>query len=154
MAAGLTVQREQLGQLRAFLEERLSPEIDEAVKHQGFMIDGALSAGGATLEMMSMLDRAGPFGMGNPEPRFVLPAHRIVNSARVGEDHVRCVMTSGDGSRINGIAFRVRGTVLDDFLLKKQPSALHIAGRLKLNEWRGRREVQMIIEDAAVPMVS
>ncbi len=151
MAAGLTIAREQLGAFRAFLEERLRPEVEQAVAKQGFMIDGAVSASGATLELLAMLERAGPYGTGNPEPRFVLPAHRITYSARVGEDHVRCTLVSGEGTRINAVAFRTRGTPLDDFLLNKRNTPLHIAGKLKLNEWRGRRDVQMIIEDAAVP---
>lgn len=152
MAAGLTIAREQLGAFRAFLEERMSAAVEEAIARQGFMVDGAVSASGATLELLAMLERAGPYGTGNPEPRFVLPAHRITYSARVGEDHVRCTLASGEGSRINAIAFRTRGTPLDDFLLNKRNTPVHIAGKLKLNEWRGRREVQMIIEDAAVPV--
>jgi len=151
MAAGLSVAREQLGALRAFLEQRLKAEVDAALAHQGFMIDGAVSASGATVELLAQLERAGPYGTGNPEPRFVLPAHTIINSSRVGEDHVRCVMASGEGKRINAIAFRCRGTALDDFLLTRRNMPLHVAGRLKLNEWRGRSTVQMIIEDAAMP---
>ena len=101
-----------------------------------------------------MLERAGPYGTGNPEPRFVLPAHRITYAARVGEDHVRCTLVSGEGARINAIAFRTRGTALDDFLLNTRNTPLHFAGKLKLNEWRGRRDVQMIIEDVAMPATS
>lgn len=154
MAAGLTLKRERLGDLRSFLEERLTPDVEKASRNQGFMIDGAVSAGGATLELLSMLERAGPFGTGNPEPRFVLPAHRIVYASRVGEDHVRCTLAAGEGQRLNGIAFRCRGTPLDDFLLNKRNTPVHIAGKIKLNEWQGRSTVQMIIEDAAVPVMS
>lgn len=152
MAAGLTIRREQLGAFRAFLEQRLTGDVDAALRHQGFMIDGAVSASGATLELLAMLERAGPYGTGNPEPRFVLPAHRIVYASRVGEDHVRCTFVSGEGTRINAIAFRTRGTALDDFLLNRPDGPVHIAGKLKLNEWRGRRDVQMIVEDAALPV--
>jgi len=152
MAAGLTIKREQLGAFRAFIEEHLGAAVKAATANRGFMVDGAVSASGATLELLGLLERAGPYGTGNPEPRFVLPAHRIVYAARVGEDHVRCTMVSGEGVRLNGIAFRTRGTPLDDFLLNKPNSPVHIAGKLKLNEWRGRRDVQIIIEDAAVPV--
>ena len=154
MAAGLTIKREQLGAFRAFLDQRLKSQVDEAHKHLGFLIDGAVSASGATLKLLAMLERAGPYGSGNPEPRFVLPAHRIVYAARVGEDHVRCTLVSGEGTRINAIAFRTRGTALDQFLLERPTMPVHIAGKLKLNEWRGRRDVQMIIEDAALPATS
>ena len=51
-------------------------------------IDGALSAGGANLALMDLLDRAGPYGPGHPEPRFVFPAHRL---SRVRADQGGCI---------------------------------------------------------------
>ena len=73
MAAGLTLERRQLGAFRAFLEERLAGDVGDAVARASLSIDGALSAGGATIKLIEMLERAGPFGMGNPTPRFVFP---------------------------------------------------------------------------------
>ena len=149
MAAGLTVLREKLQDFRVFLEETLSEASSAARQEAIFEIDGALAAGGATLDLIAMLERAGPFGIGNPNPVFAFPAHRIVYADLAGKDHVRCTLQSGDGSKINGIAFRAIGTELGELLLSERQMPIHVAGRLAINDWGGKRTPQIIIDDAA-----
>ncbi len=60
MAAGLTVERSQLGPLRAFFEARAERVVQTLVDSQVLKIDGALSASGATLGLIDLLERAGP----------------------------------------------------------------------------------------------
>ncbi len=55
-------------------------------------IDGALSAGGANQTLMDLLDRAGPYGPGHPEPRFVFPAHRLRRVRLMKDVHIRCTL--------------------------------------------------------------
>ena len=50
---------------------------------------------------------------------------------------------------MKAIAFRAAGEELGKALLKARGAALHLAGRLKLDTWQGREEVQLQIEDAA-----
>ncbi len=70
------------------------------------LVDAALTAAGATLELYAALERAGPYGAGNPEPVFVFPAHRLVDVGEVGQGHLRWRAKSGDGASIEGILFR------------------------------------------------
>lgn len=150
MAAGLTLERSGLGAFRAFLEERLASDVGDAVARASLSIDGALSAGGATIKLIEMLERAGPFGMGNPTPRFVFPNHRIVYSDLAGQEHVRCTLAGGDRSRLSGIAFRALGSPLGDILLENGDVPVHLAGRLNINDWGGKRTAQLLIDDAAL----
>jgi single-stranded-DNA-specific exonuclease len=113
------------------------------------LIDGALQARAASPELISTLDRLAPFGAGNAEPRFVFPAQRVAMAHIVGSDHVRCVLTGPDGGRLKAIAFRAAGEELGRALLASRGAALHVAGRLKLDSWQGRDQVQIQIEDAA-----
>ena len=69
------------------------------------------------MEFAELLEKAGPYGSGNPSPRFVFPAHRIGFAKLMGEAHVRCSLKSGGGGSIGGIAFRAAGTPLGDALL-------------------------------------
>ncbi|MBZ0216446.1 MAG: single-stranded-DNA-specific exonuclease RecJ, partial [Fimbriimonadaceae bacterium] len=89
MAAGLTVDKTRLGDLRAFLEEKLSGAVSTARDQDAMKLDGALTAGSANAALVHLLDRAGPYGSGNPEPRFVFPSHRINYSKIVGNGHIQ-----------------------------------------------------------------
>ncbi len=75
MAAGVTIRRERLAEFRAFLEAALTDAVEAARRDDALLIDGALSAAAANLEFCASAMRAGPFGAGNPEPVFALPAH-------------------------------------------------------------------------------
>ncbi len=117
MAAGLTVTRAKLKDLRAFLEETLAAPV-EAARHENILeIDGALTAGAANLELMETIGRAGPFGAGNPEPVFALPSHSVVFADPAGDAHVRLRLKAGDNRQIGAIAFRALGRPLGDALL-------------------------------------
>lgn len=151
MAAGLTVARDRLEDLRAFLDERLRASSALARERAGLDLDGALTAQGATDELMDLLERAGPFGAGNPQPRFAFPAHRVRYAKVVGEAHVRCALEAGDGSRLDAIAFRAANQPLGDLLLGSGGMPLHVAGTLRREAWNGREKIELAIEDAADP---
>ena len=149
MAAGLTVAESALPALRAFLAERLAARIETIGYRPSLGFDGALQPGAAAFEMLEQLQRIGPYGVGNPEPRFVLPAVRIERPRVVGEQHVRCQLLGGDGRRLKGIAFRGLDSALGEGLLKAGALPLHVAGKLRADSWSGPDAVQFIIEDAA-----
>lgn len=149
MAAGLTVERARLGDMRAAFEEMLGEAVSEATRQPGLKIDGALGAGAATVGLIDLLERAGPFGAGNPRPRFALPAHRVAYADVVGADHIRCTLVSGDGAKLSAIAFRAAGSPLGDALRARGGAPIHVAGHLSRNEWGGTVKAQFVIEDAA-----
>ncbi len=149
MAAGFEVREEKLGALQAFIAARFKDDLDGTPLMPTLLIDGALQARAASPDLIASLDRLAPFGAGNAEPRFVFPAQRVVMADIVGTDHVRCVLTGPDGGRLKAIAFRVAGQELGRALLGSRGAALHVAGRLKLDSWQGREQVQIQIEDAA-----
>ena len=149
MAAGLTVARAQVDALRDFLSARISASLGGVLPAPGLGIDGPLMPGAATLELASQIERIGPYGTGNPEPRFVLPGVRVEYASRIGDGgHVRCVLGAG-GARLNAIAFRVADNPVGQALLQRSGLPLHVAGALRINRWRGKAEVQMQIDDAA-----
>lgn len=151
MAAGLTIERGKLGAFRQFLEERFAGTGAEPGTPPQLKLDGALSAGAATPDLIDLLDRAGPYGIGNPSPRFAFPAHQVVYADIAGKDHVRCTLRADDGAPLKAIAFRAIGTDLGRLLLDHQRVPLHIAGRLTIDDWGGGRRAQLFIEDAAHP---
>ena len=151
MAAGLTVNREKLGDLRIFFEEMLKDDVAKARALRSITIDGALTARGASLPLMAEIDRAGPYGPGHPSPIFAFPSHRITYANVVGKGHVKLSIKAGDGASLNAIAFRVADEPLGKALLENKQKPVHLVGQLSKNSWQGRVTPQLRVIDAALP---
>jgi single-stranded-DNA-specific exonuclease len=149
MAAGITVERDKLGALRAFFEENAAEMVGQLRSNQSLAVDGALSASGATVALFEMMERAGPFGSGHPQPVLVLPHHRLQDARSIGTNHVKATLVGADGKKLSAIAFRAGGAALGDFLFNQLGQSLHVAGNLSLNHWNGSTTAQFRILDAA-----
>ncbi|HEU5016616.1 MAG TPA: single-stranded-DNA-specific exonuclease RecJ [Pseudolabrys sp.] len=150
MAAGVTLRKDALGAFRAFLEHALCEQVEAARAEDVLKIDGAVSAGGADVELAQTLARAGPYGAGNPEPMLALPGHTLAYADPVGENHIRARLRAGDSKLINAIAFRAAGQPLGKALLESRGRPMHVAGHLVLDRWHGEARVQMRLVDVAV----
>ena len=151
MAAGVTLRRERLGEFRAYLESALAADVANSRHENELFIDGAVSARAVTPDFARILDRAGPFGAGNPEPVVALPSHQLVFADEVGQAHLRVRFKSGDGAIVNGIAFRSVGQTLGNALTQNRVQPLHVAGSLAVDRWQGTERVQLRVSDVAVP---
>jgi len=150
MAAGFTVTQDNLPKFTAYLEDHIRRQLGNEALTASLGFDGVLNPSAATTDVVTMLDRVGPYGAGNSRPRFAIPQARIVDSSIVGKDHVRCVVTGADGSgRLKGIAFRAADGPLGKALLESRGQPLHLAGQLRGDEWQGRVTPQLFIDDAA-----
>jgi single-stranded-DNA-specific exonuclease len=149
MAAGVTLRKDALAPFRAYLEDSLNEAVTAARRDEALLIDGALTAAAATGETIASIARAGPFGAGNPEPVFALPAHTLAYADEVGQAHVRVRLRSDDGSGLNAIAFRAVGQKLGAALTSNRGRAMHVAGCLSLDRWQGEERVQLRILDVA-----
>ena len=150
MAAGITVQKEKLGELRAFFETRAAADVFRLQEEESLLIDGALAAEGATLALVEALEKAGPYGQGHIAPTFVLPRHKLADVRVIGTGHVRIDLRSESGGRIQGIAFRTAEAPLGEFLLRNSGRTVHVAGSLSVNHWNGNRTVQLRVIDASL----
>lgn len=150
MAAGFTVKAERLAAFRSFLADRLAAQIPAGGVVPTLHLDGALEAGAATYDLVEKLRRLGPFGSGNPEPRFAIANVRVVRADVVGMGHVRCILVGASGSRLKGIAFRSADSELGQALLTCAGQAMHVAGTVRPDTWQGRTEAQFVIDDAAI----
>lgn len=149
MAAGFKFERKKREALLEFLLYHLTGQVRQAVTTRQLSFDGALTAGAVTLDLIDLLERAGPYGPGHAEPRFVFPAHRLSRVRSIKDAHLRCTLHAADGGRIEACAFRVADTPLGRTLLKGEGLSLHVAGHLRRTSWQGRHSVELLIEDAA-----
>jgi single-stranded-DNA-specific exonuclease len=152
MAAGVSLRPGDLGPFRAFLAEKLGPSVGVARAASALKVDAALTARGANVDLLHNLDKAGPYGAGNPSPVFAFPAHRARFPQVVGKGgHVSFTLASDDGAKLKAIAFRAAGTALGDTLMRDGDQPLHFAGGLSIDHYQGREQVQFRLTDIARP---
>ena len=149
MAAGLTLDKGRLGELRSFLEERLAGPVAAARAAASLSVDAALTAAAATPELVHRLAAAGPYGSGNPEPLFVLPRHRLADVLPVGPDHLKVRAVAMGGAGLDAIAFRSVGKKLGAALTRLRGAPVHLAGTLAINRYGGRERAQLRVVDVA-----
>ena len=150
MAAGLTVRPQLIPELRAFLAGRLGEERVEALASDTLDIDALVGASGAGRTLWAAFQQLIPFGPGNPEPMFAAAAMRIERPIALKGGHVRCMLVDDSGAKLRAVAWRAADTELGRRLLAGD-GALHVAGRLRPDDWMGRDGVELEIEDAADP---
>ncbi|MFL6858434.1 MAG: single-stranded-DNA-specific exonuclease RecJ [Allosphingosinicella sp.] len=150
MAAGITVARDGIDALAAFLDARLEADVARSRDGRALLLDGVLAPGGVCPSLCEALDAGGPYGVGWPAPRVAAGPVRIVKADVVGSGHLRLVVAGDDGRRVKAIGFRMADGALGEALLSCPPHRkLWLAGRVRRDEWDGRVGAELHLEDAA-----
>ena len=150
MAAGLSVRPDTIPELREFLCARLAVETAAASAADALELDAVVSTAACDRALWQDFQRLAPFGPGNPEPLFAAADVRIERPMALRGGHVRCTLVDRSGGKLKAVAWRVEDSELGRRLLQ-EGGAIHVAGRLKPDDWQGREGVQFEIEDAADP---
>jgi single-stranded-DNA-specific exonuclease len=150
MAAGLSVRPDALPELREFLCARLAEEQAAAAAEEALDVDALVTTAGADRALYSDFQRLAPFGPGNPEPVFALADARVERPMPLRGGHVRVTLADRSGGRLKAVAWRCEETELGRRLLC-EGGAVHVAGRLKPDDWQGRAGVELEIDDVADP---
>ncbi len=149
MAAGFTLAAQQLDGFRKFLESAFTGADAALDAAHELALDAVSSPAAATPALVEEISAAGPYGAGNAEPVLAFADVKVAYADVVGGDHVKLRLQGGDGTMMDAIAFRAMGTKLGEGLLASRGKAIHVAGRLKADEWNGRIRAQLQVEDAA-----
>lgn len=147
MAAGLSLDPSQLEGFRDFMEQHTKDAVEELEEARVLELDGILTPGAANFDLMQTIDALGPFGADAPEPLFGIPNVRLTNARRVGENHLSFEVLGDDGGKLRAIAFRQADTEFGKTAFAG--GGVHLAGKLKRDEWRGGKAVQLEVSDAA-----
>ncbi len=149
MAAGLTVARDQLDAAMSRLGDLLARQGAAEGGPRDLHLDATLMPGAATVELVSEIETAGPFGQGAPAPRFAFPDVAIHHTREVGSGHLKLTFGDGLGARMDAIAFGAFEGPMGAALSNHGGRRFHLAGRIEINHWGGRQSVQLRLEDAA-----
>ena len=149
MAAGLSLTRAQLEPAMTRLSELMARQGAAELGPKDLRLDGLLMPSAAQVDLVEKLEQAGPFGAGASGPRFVMPEVKVQFAKRVGSSHLKLRIGDGVGGSVDAICFGAFDTELGTALENHGGRLVHVAGRLDINTWQGRQNVQLRIEDAA-----
>jgi single-stranded-DNA-specific exonuclease len=143
MAAGLSLEASRFEEFQQRFGDLVTEWLDPALLQGEVVSDGPLSPAEMTLEVAEMLRDAGPWGQMFPEPLFD-GRFRLLQQRIVGERHLKVMVEPvGGGPLLDGIAFNVDTTIWPDNGVRE----VSLAYKLDVNEFRGNRSVQLIIDN-------
>ena len=91
-----------------------------------------------------------PFGPGNNEPKLVIENLKVISSKVVGDNHIKSILIGQDGSTFNSFSWNAKSSPLEQYLLKGNKKVFTAAGKVELKEWKGKKNIEFIIEDIAL----
>ena len=140
MAAGLSLKKDDLDHFKQALNDAVADALGHTPPERSEESDGTLAPGDFGLLLAEQLASGGPWGQHFPEPLF--DGHFSVRSHRiVGEKHLKLTLDA-DGTEIEGIAFNID---VSEWLAAPLET-LHALYRLDVNEYRGERRAQLVIQ--------
>jgi len=150
MAAGFTIDVNKIDEFKEFVFKKFKSININLEEKKNYYFDAEIAPSAINIEFFEKVNLLAPFGSGNPEPKFVIRDVKLVNSKIVGEKHIKNILIGSDSSTLKTISFNTVETELGSYLLKKNIKPFDIAGKLSLNEWRGQKNVEFIIDDISV----
>jgi len=150
MAGGFSIKVSNIDKFKKFVFSKFKGINEDISSPKPLILDTEISSSAVNLEFYEKVNILSPFGSGNPEPKFFIKDLKSVNSKIVGEKHIKSVLVGSDGTSLKTIAFNAADNELGAYLLNKKKITFNIAGKLSLNEWRGQKNVEFIIDDISV----
>ncbi|MCP1339628.1 single-stranded-DNA-specific exonuclease RecJ [Idiomarina sp. M1R2S28] len=141
MAAGLTMKKVNLTRFSELAEQVASEWLSEEQKQRVFWSDGELTTLQLSQDSVNMLQSAGPWGQQFPEPMFD-GQFELVDQRIVGERHLKLVVRHPQGELLDAIAFNVDTQQWP----AQQSSVVELLYKPQLNHFRGRTNVQLLVE--------
>ena len=145
MAAGFSINKDKIDEFEKFLIELFNKSGCQSSKEKDLYIDSVLASSAVNEKFFNEIDKLAPFGSANREPRFVIENVSITKSLILKESHIKAFCKTSNNSTINLISFNSVNTAIGTYLLNSKNKKYDIAGRLSLNEWNGKREVQFFL---------
>jgi len=146
MAAGLSLAADRLDEFRESLTRVVELHLDSDSLTREILTDGGLGDPDLDLATAELLRTAGPWGQGFPEPLFD-DEFRVMNVTVMKERHLKMRVRLAGGSReVDAVAFNQA-----DRLGSRRPDRLRLVYRLDVNEFRGFRGPQLLVEHMEAP---
>ena len=150
MAGGFSIIEDKIPIFRDLLIKNYERFYKHSYDHSNLYLDSLIAPSALNENFFNEINSLAPFGSGNPEPKFVIENIKVISSSFVLDTHIKVILLGKDGSKVRGFAWNAKNTLLEQYLNKNYKKNINVAGNMRLNEWRGKKEVQFIIDDVSV----
>jgi single-stranded-DNA-specific exonuclease len=150
MAGGFTLKEKNISIFRDFLIKNFEKSNVNLSKSINLYLDSIIAPSALNEEFFNEVNSLAPFGSGNSEPKFVVENIKVISSNIVGDNHLKIIFGGKDGTTFKGFAWNVINTPIEPFLNKNYKKNMNIAGKLRMNEWRGKKNIEFSIEDISL----
>lgn len=148
-ACGLSFETENSEKLRNVLLHEAENQHFDGQKKQPLKIAASISPAEVSMQLYDQLVSLSPFGPGNEQPVFELQPDQINSIVTMGKDNSHLKFMVGDQqSQVTVIAFG-KGK-LAAVLRAAMANQIKLAVKISINEWRGKRTVQLMLEDISI----
>ena len=150
MAGGFSLKEKNISKFRDFLIKKFNKTNIDTSQTIKLYLDSIIAPSALNEEFLEEINYLAPFGSGNSEPKFVIEQIKVISSNIVGDKHIKSILIGKDGFVFKSFLWNGKNSVLEPFLTKKKNKLINIAGKIRLNNWRGKKNVEFIIEDVLV----
>ena len=150
MAGGFTIKEKNIPIFRDLLIKNFEKSHANSSKNLNLYLDAVIAPSALNEMFFQEINCLAPFGSGNSEPKFVIENIKVLSSDTVRNTHISSILLGKDGSTFKGFAWNAMNTPLEPFLNKKNKKKINIAGKMRLNEWRGKKKIEFMIEDISL----
>jgi len=149
MAAGFTIDKKNLTLLKEFLNSSFTKIVIKEKINNTVYADSILLPSALNESFYNQIDLLSPFGPGNHDPFFIIENVKVLKFKIIQNKHINSILISKDRRSINAICFNAKNTLLESYLCEKKKN-IKIVGKLSLNNWLGKKQVQFIINDVSI----
>jgi single-stranded-DNA-specific exonuclease len=150
MAGGFTIKENNISTFRDFLIKRFEKSNIDVFEGINLYLDSIIAPSALNEKFLEEVNFLAPFGSGNSEPKFVIENIKVISSHVVGKNHIKSVLSGKDGSFFKAFVWNGKDSPMEPFLNKKNKKLINIAGKMRLNEWQGKKNVEFMIEDISL----
>jgi len=148
MAAGFAAEPAKIELVTRRLEKIAREQITKETLKPRLTIESPLSPQLMTLILAAEIQKFSPFGQGNYEPIFSMPAGTVLKASPIGKEGRHLKMEVGyqiEGQHISLTCIGWgMGKLVPDFHSGRN---VELAGCLQINEWKSRKSLQILLKD-------
>jgi len=150
MAGGFLIKKQKIQLFRELLIKNYEKLNIDSSQNFNIYLDSVIAPSALNEKFFEEINYLGPFGSGNSEPKFVIENIKVISSNIVGNNHIKSILIGKDGSKFKSFAWNAKNSPMEALLSSKNKKTINIAGKMRLNEWKGKRNVEFMIEDISL----
>ena len=150
MAGGFSININNIEKFKEFLINKYNNLCTNNDNYKNLYLDSLILPTALNNEFYKNIEVLSPFGVGNPEPKFLIENLKLTNSSIVANKHIKAIFYSKNNDIVKAIAFNSVGTSLESYLGKNNKTSMNIVGTLISNHWNGKSNIEFIINDISV----